>query len=98
MQTVITKELAVIDNQLRTTRRRVRLVGENLSFEIKIVCFDSEPRILQQCSECRLAKFIHFVPAANCEDSKNMRSTTIECADGQNIWQENHCAQFIPRV
>ena len=97
MQTVITKELAVIDNQLRTARRHVRLVGENLSFEIQIRHFDSEPRILQQCSECRLAKFIHFVPV-NCEDSKNMRSTTIECADGQNVWQENPCAQFIPRV
>lgn len=97
MQTVITKELAVIDNQLRATQRHVRLVGANLSFEIKIVRFDSEPRILQQCGECRLAKLIQFIPA-NCDDLKNMRSTTIECTGSQNIWQESHCAQFIPRL
>ena len=97
MKTVITKELAVIDNQLRTTQRHVRLVGENLSFEIKICRFDSEPRILQQCGECVFAKFTQFVPA-NCEDLKNMRSTAVECASNQNIWQENPCAQFVPRV
>jgi len=97
MQTVITKELAVVDNQLRATQRHVRLVGENLSFEIKILRFDSEPRILQQCGECVFAKLIQFVPI-NCEDLKNMRSTTIECSSGQNIWQENPCIQFIPRI
>lgn len=97
MRTVITKVLAVVDNQLRAIQRRVRLVGENLSFEIKIVRFDSEPRILQQCGECVLAKVIQFVPA-NCEDLKNMRSTTMECTGGQNIWQESPCAQFVPRV
>ncbi len=97
MQTVITKELAVADNQLRTIKRHVRLVGENLSFEIKIVRFDSEPRILQQCDGCVRAKFTQFVPA-NCEDLKNMRSTTVECASGQNIWQESPCLQFIPRI
>lgn len=97
MRTVITKELAVIDNRLRPTQRHVRLVGENISFEINIRHFDSEPRILQQCGECALAKFVQFVPA-NCEDLKNMRSTTIECLDGQNIWQENHCPQFVTRV
>ncbi len=97
MQTVITKELAVVNNQLRTTQRRVRLVGENLSFEIKIVRFDSEPRILQQCGDCVLAKLTQFAPA-NCEDLKNMRSVTTECTSGQNIWQESPCAQFVPRV
>ena len=97
MQTVITKELGIVDNQLRSVQRHVRLVGENLSFEIKIVRFDSEPRILQQCGECVFAKFTQSIPA-NCEDLKNMRSTTVECADGQNIWQESPCIQFIPRI
>ena len=97
MQTVITKELAVVDNQLRATQRHVRLVGEDLSFEIEIRHFDSEPRILQQCGECRLAKLTQFVPA-NCDDLKNMRSTTVECAGGQNIWQESFCIQFVPRI
>ena len=97
MQTVITKELAVIDNQLRAAKRHVRLVGEKMSFEIEIRRFDTEPRILQQCGDCVFAKFTHFVPA-NCEDLKNMRSTTLECANSQNIWQETSCIQFIPRV
>lgn len=97
MRTVITKELAVIDNRLRATQRHVRLVGENLSFEIKMVRFDSEPRILQQCGECVFAKLTQFIPA-NCEDLKNMRSTTMDCANNQNIWQESPCVQFIPRL
>lgn len=97
MQTVITKELAIIDNQLRSIQRHVRLVGEKMSFEIEIRRFDTEPRILQQCGDCRLAKLTQFIPA-NCDDLKNMRSTTLECVEGQNIWQENSCAQFVPRV
>ena len=97
MQTIITKELAVVDNQLRAIQRHVRLVGENSSFEIEIRQFDTEPRILQQCDECVFVKLIHFVPA-NCDDLKNMRSTTMECVSSQNIWQENPCIQFIPRV
>ena len=97
MQTVITKELAVVDNQLRTTQRHVRLVGEKMSFEIEIRRFETEPRILQQCSECILAKLTQFAPA-NCDDLKNMRSTTMECTSGQNIWRQDSCVQFIPRV
>ena len=97
MQTVITKELAILNNQLRTTQRHVRLVGKNASFEIEIRRFDIEPRILQQCGDCVFAKLIKFEPP-DCEDLKNMRSTTMECANHQNIWQESSCAQFVPRV
>lgn len=95
MQTVITQELAVIDNRLRATKRHVYLVGENLSFEIEIRKFNSELRILGQCDDCRFAKVTRFSPK-NCEDSKNMSSTTLECANGENVWREAFCGRFYP--
>lgn len=95
MRTIITKELAVIDNQLRTTKRHVRLVGENLSFEIEIRKFNFEPRILNQCVNCRFAHITNFIPAG-CEDLKNMRTTTLDCANRQNVWQETSCPDFYP--
>ena len=95
MRTVITKELAVIENQLRAVKRHVRLVGENLSFEIEIKQFNSEPRILVHCRECVFAKINEFSPV-ECDDLKNIRSTSIVCGKGQNIWEELKCAQFTP--
>lgn len=95
MQTVITKELAIVNNQLRTTRRHVRLVGENQSFEIEIRQFSSEPRIMGQCANCRFALITKFSPP-NCEDLKNMSSTTLKCANGEDVWREAICGHFYP--
>lgn len=95
MKTVITKELAIVENQLHTVKRHVRLVGESLSFEIEIKKFDKEPRILAYCQECLFRKTTEFAPAG-CDDLKNMRSVSITCIRSQNIWEESVCAQFTP--
>lgn len=93
MQTVITKELGVINNQLRAVRRHVRLVGENLSFEIAIKRFEIEPRRLALCGECAFAHIIIFAPTG-CEDLKNIRSQQIVCKKGEDIWLEAACPNF----
>lgn len=93
MQTVITKILAVINNQLRSVRRYVRLVGERQHFEIEIKQFKDEPRCLCQCSECEFARITIF-PASMCENIDDIRSNNLACSKGQDIWQEASCSNF----
>lgn len=93
MRTVITMELAVIDNQLRVMERHVRLVGEILSFEIEIRRFEVEPRRLALCDECAFADIVIFAPLG-CDDLKNMRSQGIVCKKGEDIWREATCPNF----
>ena len=94
MKTVITKELEVIENQLRVKLRHVRLVGERLSFEIEIKRFEAEPRRLVLCDECAFADIVIFAPTG-CDDLKNMRSQQIVCKKGEDIWLEYACPNFV---
>lgn len=90
MRTVITKILAVIDNQLRCIKRHVRLVGEKQHFEIEIKQFKNEPRCLCLCNNCEHARIAIFGPK-NCENIDNIRSKTLSCSKNENIWQESAC-------
>lgn len=94
MQTVITKILNVIDNQLRSVRRYVRLVGEKQHFEIEIKHFKNEPRCLCQCNECEFASITVF-PASMCENIDDIRSRSLICSKGQDVWQESACKHFV---
>ncbi len=94
MRTLITKELAVIDNQLRATgRHRVHLLGDRLSFEIEIKQYKKEPRCFCQCTECVFASTVIFEPK-DCDDIKNMRSIGVRCTRGNDTLSETLCLSF----
>src|SRR3989344_68325 len=96
MQTVITTELGIVGNKLCITKRHVRLVGENLSFEIEIKQFDKEPRCFDECDSCVHRNFEIFEPQG-CDDVKNMRSVRITCDKGEDVYKEEECPRFYPQ-
>lgn len=94
MQTVITTELGIVKNKLCITNRHVRLVGENLSFEIKIIKFENDPRCLGLCQNCTHGRIEIFEPQG-CEDLKNMRSVSMRCKKGEDVYSESPCEHFL---